>query len=128
MPAALTCPVCRARFHARSDAVYCSDACRQRAYRNRIARRSAALAVRHRPKQHSVRVLTKPDIGATFARAQSARDRAREVCRAAADSVYQAETARRRRAERPSALTTDAIRALVPKREGRTTTVPAGRN
>jgi hypothetical protein len=30
-----TCTVCAAQFHGRSDAQYCSPACRQRAYRER---------------------------------------------------------------------------------------------
>jgi hypothetical protein len=36
----LRCCVCRAPFYGRSDACYCSGACRQKAYRSRIARRT----------------------------------------------------------------------------------------
>jgi thymidylate kinase len=39
-----TCAVCATGFVARSDAVYCSSACRQKAHRARTARRVAALA------------------------------------------------------------------------------------
>lgn len=38
--AKLRCCVCRAPFYGRSDACYCSGACRQKAYRSRIARRT----------------------------------------------------------------------------------------
>ena len=36
----LRCCVCRAPFYGRSDACYCSGACRQKAYRARVARQT----------------------------------------------------------------------------------------
>lgn len=42
MPATkLRCRVCGTEFYGRSDACYCRGACRQKAYRARIARGSA---------------------------------------------------------------------------------------
>ena len=68
----LTCFICGNGFYARSDAVYCSPACRQKAHRARLARR------------------TKPNVAGSAQRAQQALDRARALCRAAADHLEQA--------------------------------------
>jgi hypothetical protein len=46
--AAATCALCGTGFSARSDAIYCSSACRQKAHRARTARRIAALGERLR--------------------------------------------------------------------------------
>jgi hypothetical protein len=37
----LRCGMCRAVFYGRSDACYCSGACRQKAYRARVARQTS---------------------------------------------------------------------------------------
>ena len=68
----LTCFICGNGFYGRSDAVYCSPACRQKAHRARLARR------------------TKPNVAGSAQRAQQALDRARALCRAAADHLEQA--------------------------------------
>ncbi|MEE6175439.1 hypothetical protein [Mycobacterium sp. 050134] len=44
------CALCGRSFSARSDAVYCSSACRQKAHRARAARRTAVL--RERLERH----------------------------------------------------------------------------
>lgn len=42
MPAReMRCCVCRTSFYGRADASYCSGACRQKAYRARMARQSS---------------------------------------------------------------------------------------
>ncbi|WP_077090369.1 hypothetical protein [Mycobacterium rhizamassiliense] len=46
---ASSCAVCHAGFFGRTDAVYCSSACRQKAHRARTARRIAVLRERSRP-------------------------------------------------------------------------------
>jgi IS5 family transposase len=74
MAVLVTCSVCGVGFHARSDAIYCSAACRQKAHRARMARRIAAGAVR-------------PEIARTVQRAREEQRRARELCRAAADAL-----------------------------------------
>jgi hypothetical protein len=73
--------MCGTAFGARSDAVYCSSACRQKAHRARTARRIAELQWRH----GSRRVLVKPDVAGTIARARLERRRARELSRIATD-------------------------------------------
>jgi hypothetical protein len=77
----LTCQMCGSAFSARSDAVYCSSACRQKAQRARTARRIAELE--WRPGR--TRVFIKPDAAGTIARARVEQRRAHELCRIAAD-------------------------------------------
>ncbi|OBH84183.1 hypothetical protein A5680_10365 [Mycobacterium sp. E2989] len=67
--------MCGAGFSARSDAVYCSSACRQKAHRGRSARRTAAL--RETVRQGRMRR------GAAF-------DASRSLQRSAANSVRRA--------------------------------------
>jgi hypothetical protein len=109
MAAQLTCGVCGVGFYARSDAIYCSSACRQKAHRARMARRIAGLAGRHRPRARSVRVVTKPDVAGTVQRARHEQHRARELCRTAADTVRHTVASRRRLWDvaRPSLLRPD---------------------
>ena len=68
----VTCFICGNGSYARSDAMYCSPACRQKAHRARLARR------------------TKPNVAGSAHRAQQALDRARALWRAAADHLEQA--------------------------------------
>jgi len=44
------CCVCRTEFYSRSDACYCSGACRQKAYRARIARETSNNGDPRQPK------------------------------------------------------------------------------
>jgi hypothetical protein len=73
--------MCGAAFSARSDAVYCSSACRQKAHRARTLRRIAELDWR----PGSARVLVEADVAGTIARARLEQLRAHELCRIAAD-------------------------------------------
>jgi hypothetical protein len=73
--------MCGTAFGARSDAVYCSSACRQKAHRARAARRIAELQWRRGTR----RVLVKPDVAGTIARARLEQRRARELSRIATD-------------------------------------------
>ncbi len=79
----LTCEICGAGFSARSDAVYCSSACRQKAHRARTALRTADWEWRQGPRRPTPRVLVKPDVAGTIARARVQQRRARELCRTA---------------------------------------------
>jgi len=77
----LRCCVCGTRFHGRSDACYCSGACRQKAYRARIARdgdgpylgqsRSATLVARQLRKRSQ---LTRKEAAATLRKSAALRD------------------------------------------------------
>ena len=89
---ALTCVMCGTGFFARSDAVYCSPACRQKAHRARQAGRIAEVAGRNCPKHGSERLLRKPDVAGTFQRARRELARAQDLCRKAAESLQQAAT------------------------------------
>jgi hypothetical protein len=95
--AAVTCAVCRTGFSARSDAVYCSSACRQKAHRARTARRIADL--RARVVRTTRPVLSDPNAaGKSLQRAaagsiQRAREqvqRSRELCRISTERLQQA--------------------------------------
>ncbi|OBI47299.1 hypothetical protein A5707_19820 [Mycobacterium kyorinense] len=90
----LTCGVCGIDFCARSDAIYCSPACRQKAHRARTARRLGALAGRHQ------RAFSKPDVAGAIKRAKREHERALDLRRAATDYLEQCgAAAERRRAE-----------------------------
>ncbi|EFG76361.1 hypothetical protein HMPREF0591_3726 [Mycobacterium parascrofulaceum ATCC BAA-614] len=97
----MTCAVCGAGFTARSDALYCSSACRQKAHRARSARRAAALREivrRSFPASRS----THSDAGRSLQlaaatsvrRAREQVDRSRELCRAAALRLEQSDAVR----------------------------------
>ena len=75
--------MCGADFGGRSDAVYCSSACRQKAHRARTARRIAELE--WRPGRR--RALVKPDVAGTIARARVEQRRAHELSRIVADTL-----------------------------------------
>ncbi|MGA8328902.1 MAG: hypothetical protein WB777_06375 [Mycobacterium sp.] len=79
----LTCEMCGAGFSARSDAVYCSSACRQKAHRARTLLRTADPALPRGRRRPTPRVLVKPDVAGTIARARVQQRRAHELCRTA---------------------------------------------
>ncbi|OBH29589.1 hypothetical protein A5692_20525 [Mycobacterium sp. E342] len=84
----MTCAACGAGFSARSDALYCSSACRQRAHRARSARRTTELRETLRRSARTTRD-TPADVDGSLQRSvadamQRARrqvDRSRELCR-----------------------------------------------
>lgn len=80
----MTCGICGSAFHARSDAIYCSSACRQRAHRARTAERIAPHDGLLPRRGHTVRVITKPDVARTIQRARREVERAHALRRAAA--------------------------------------------
>jgi hypothetical protein len=75
--------MCGADFGGRSDAVYCSSACRQKAHRARTARRIAEL--QREPGRRPA--LVKPDVAGTIARARVEQRRAHELSRIVADTL-----------------------------------------
>lgn len=83
-----SCAVCGTSFPARSDAVYCSSACRQKAHRVRTAERIADLS--GRAKQSFGRTLTKRDAAASRQHVQDVMNRSRELCLTAAERMQQA--------------------------------------
>jgi hypothetical protein len=80
---AAMCAVCNAGFFGRSDALYCSSACRQKAHRARTARRVAAL------RERAVRAPAAARAGAASAPipAQTQAEVSRTLRRAAASSM-----------------------------------------
>lgn len=76
----MTCGICGVVFHGRSDAIYCSPACRQKAHRTRTAERTAAHDLGFLRKPRPVRVITKPDVAGTIQRARREVQRAQELC------------------------------------------------
>jgi hypothetical protein len=84
----VSCAVCGTSFPARSDAVYCSSACRQKAHRVRTAERLAELSDR---VKHSVGSrLTKKEVAASRQHVENVMRRSRDLCLTAADRVQQA--------------------------------------
>ena len=83
-----TCAVCGTDFPGRSDAVYCSSACRQKAHRVRTAVRIANL--NDRVKQSFGRTLAKRDVAASRQHVQDVMNRSRELCLTAAERMQQA--------------------------------------
>jgi hypothetical protein len=73
------CGVCGYGFHGRSDALYCSSACRQKAHRARTALRIAEGHQQRSPRP----AFDKPDVAAIIERARVQQRRARELCRIA---------------------------------------------
>ncbi|MEB3983580.1 hypothetical protein OQ968_20215 [Mycobacterium sp. 663a-19] len=91
---AVTCAICGGGFSARSDAVYCSSACRQKAHRARTARRIADLraGVDAGPRtgpSATGKALQRSAAG-TIQRARDQVRRSRELCRLAAERLQQA--------------------------------------
>ncbi|MBU8818529.1 hypothetical protein [Mycolicibacterium goodii] len=81
------CAVCSTGFSARSDAVYCSSACRQKAHRARTARRVAALSSQ-RPAAGRP-VLVRSEVARTIQRAREHIEESRRLCRDTAERLQQ---------------------------------------
>jgi hypothetical protein len=81
----LNCSSCGIGFRGRADAIYCSSACRQKAHRGRTARRIAALAEQQSSGPLRRPTVIKPGSADTIQRGYEQQQRARELCRAAAD-------------------------------------------
>jgi hypothetical protein len=79
--------MCGVGFRGRSDAMYCSSACRQKAHRARTARRIAGQVGPERPTTRAARAIIKPDVAAVIQRAQGEQRRARELRRSARDTL-----------------------------------------
>ncbi|OBH91326.1 hypothetical protein A5678_11550 [Mycobacterium sp. E2733] len=84
----MMCAVCGTSFSARSDAVYCSSACRQKAHRARSARRTAVLreALRRssgagRGADSDAARSLQRSVASSMRRAREQLDRSRELCR-----------------------------------------------
>lgn len=86
--------MCGAGFSARSDAVYCSSACRQKAHRVRTARR---LATARSGPADSLR----SSVAGTIQRAREQVDRSRELCRISERHLRESEAIVRKRAAWP---------------------------
>ena len=123
--AAATCALCGTGFSARSDAVYCSSACWQKAHRARTARRIANL--RAGVASGSALAPANPQAtgsslqGAAAGSIQRAReqiDRSRELCRISAEHLKQAAAIERQFGEQfpaaPRPIFTKAARATRP--------------
>lgn len=80
----MTCGVCDIRFRGRSDAVYCSPACRQKAHRSRTARRIADLVDPWGRPPGIGQPVMRREIVETVRRARDEQRRARKLCRDAA--------------------------------------------
>ncbi|MGZ4582837.1 MAG: hypothetical protein ACXVYI_00500 [Mycobacterium sp.] len=82
----MTCSLCGTGFSARSDAVYCSPACRQKAHRARTSRRTAELRERlttlsrGRGVPETSRSLQRA-VARSMQRAHEQVNRSRELCR-----------------------------------------------
>jgi hypothetical protein len=85
----LGCAVCGDGFYGRSDAVYCSPACRQKAHRARVALRLAALEGQQRPVASARSAFEKPDVAAIIERAREQQRRAHELCRIAEETLQE---------------------------------------
>ncbi|ORW15270.1 hypothetical protein AWC17_17700 [Mycobacterium nebraskense] len=119
----IVCAVCGAGFSARSDAVYCSSACRQKAHRARTARRTAVLRETLRRSSGMGRGTysdsprsPEPSVASSIQRARQQLDRTRELCRVSelrlqeSDAIRQA--ALEKWAARSAATMSDTERAL----------------
>ena len=96
--------MCATAFSGRSDARYCSPACRQKAHRDRTARRLTEWAQRAgRGSRTGPDQLVAAEIGRTAVRARHAArqnmQRSRELSRASAEHVQRAATLRRQAVE-----------------------------
>lgn len=90
------CAVCGTGFTGRSDAVYCSAACRQKAHRARTARRVDALRSL-RSGRNEVRrpVGIRSDIAQSIARAREQIAESRRLCRVSAERLQRLEDLQR---------------------------------
>ncbi|WP_158086643.1 hypothetical protein [Mycobacterium scrofulaceum] len=97
----MMCAVCGTGFTARSDAVYCSSACRQKAHRARSARRTAVLreivkrsSPTSRAMQSDAGTSLQRSVATSVRRAREQLDRSRELCRTAALRLQQSDAIR----------------------------------
>jgi hypothetical protein len=124
MPAA-TCAVCGIDFSARSDAVYCSSACRQKAYRARTARRMAALTARLR--HTSRRALIRQDVARTLQSSRQQIEQSRELCRTAVERLQRSAALQEQFGRIHQGLATDAATTPTPRPDqSAATAAPAG--
>jgi hypothetical protein len=82
------CAVCGAHFSARSDALYCSSACRQKAHRTRTAQRIADLSAQAARSRRPT--AAKPDQALSGQRVRDVLSRSQELCLIAAEHMRQA--------------------------------------
>lgn len=86
--AATICVVCSTGFSARSDAVYCSSACRQKAHRARVARRVAALSSQNSDHTRPVGSRgVRADVARTLERAREQIAQSRKLCDVSAERL-----------------------------------------
>lgn len=82
------CAVCGADFSARSDALYCSSACRQKAHRARTAQRIADLSAQAARSRRPT--AAKLDQALSGQRVRDVLSRSQELCLIAAEHLRQA--------------------------------------
>jgi hypothetical protein len=85
--AAVVCVMCQRSFAGRADARYCSAACRQKAHRNRTARRSRGIVDSVDGRRRSPAATRSAEL---TARARAAVSRSEHLCQAAAALLVQA--------------------------------------
>ncbi|MGH3967510.1 MAG: hypothetical protein ACRDTV_05175 [Mycobacterium sp.] len=94
--AATSCVLCGIGFAARSDARYCSSACRQKAHRDRTARRIAALGehLRRSSRPAPIKLAAARSMRRAAAgvqqRARAHIDQSQELCRTSAERIREA--------------------------------------
>jgi hypothetical protein len=89
------CAVCATHFSARSDALYCSSACRQKAHRTRTAQRIADLSARAAQPRRPAAAKRDPAVSGQHVR--ELLSRSQELCLIAAEHMRQAATIQERR-------------------------------
>ncbi len=99
---AATCAVCDTLFSGRADAVYCSSACRQKAHRERTARRIAELS--DLVEQSSGRKSTGRESTVSAAQVRDVVKRSRELCRTSAERIRKAAEIEQRFRQNHSAI------------------------
>jgi hypothetical protein len=102
-----TCSMCGVGFSGRSDAIYCSSACRQKAHRQRTARRTAALRETLRqgfaPTRDSAeaRRSLRLAVATSVRRSREQVDRSRELCRMSERRLRESDAILQKRAPWP---------------------------
>jgi hypothetical protein len=115
--ATTTCAVCGTGFSGRSDATYCSSACRQKAHRARTARRIAALRANrsHRPRVDSdATQLLQLAAADSVQRARQRISHSLELCRTSAKRIQEAAVITEQSAANRLATVMDRKRPLWP--------------
>lgn len=95
-----TCSMCGGDFSARSDAIYCSPACRQKAHRARTAQRTALLREALSRSSGAAGSL-RPSVAATLQRARDQVDRSRELRQTSERRLRESDALLRRRPSWP---------------------------